>query len=296
MKTIETVSRVSVKTILYTTDFSPAAEAAAPYAYEIARRYGAKVIAMHVRDMEVNGMVPPESWAAVHEANEFQAQKQAEHLAALFHGVQNEAKVVEGGIWEVISRIIEEKKVDLVVTGTHGREGLKKVLLGSHAENILRHSSTPVLIVGPNVQLKPESAMHMKHILYATDMSSASQAALPYAISLAEENQAELDLLRVIPPQKKRELVHPNELKGAAIREIERLVPPDAEIWCKLRCFAEIGDTTDKILEAADLNRAELIVLGVKRVESALGVTHLPWTIAHKIIAEAHCPVLTVRG
>ena len=296
MKTIETVSRVSLKTILYTTDFSPAAEAAAPYAYQIARRYGAKAIAMHVRDMEVNGMVPPESWAAVREANEFQAQKQTEHLAALFHGIQNEVKVVEGGIWDAIFRTIEEKKVDLVVTGTHGREGLKKVLLGSQAENILRHSPTPVLIVGPNVRLEAESAMHMKHILCATDMSSASQAALPYAISLAEENQAELDLLRVIPPQKRGELVHPNELRDAAIREIEQLVPPEAEIWCKLRCIAEIGDATEKILEAADLNRAELIVLGVKRVEGALGVTHLPWTIAHKIIAEARCPVLTVRG
>ena len=136
MKALETVTRISLKNILYTTDFSPTAEEAAPYAWELAKRYGAKVIALHVRPPEVNGMVPPESWAAIHEANERQAKEQAGHLRSLFRGVENEIDVTEGGIWEVISRTIEEKKVDLVVTGTHGREGFGKMLLGSHAENI----------------------------------------------------------------------------------------------------------------------------------------------------------------
>lgn len=130
MKTLEVVTRISLKAILYTTDFSPTAEAAAPYAVELARRYGAKVIALHVRPPQVNGMVPPESWAAVREANELQAKKQAQHLASLTRGVKNEVEVTEGGIWDVISRTIEEKKVDLVVTGTRGREGFGKVLLG----------------------------------------------------------------------------------------------------------------------------------------------------------------------
>ena len=49
MKALETVTRISLKNILYTTDFSPTAEAAAPFAWELARRYGAKVIALHVR-------------------------------------------------------------------------------------------------------------------------------------------------------------------------------------------------------------------------------------------------------
>src|ERR1700690_2018641 len=104
MKALETTTRISVKTILYTTDFSPSAEAAAPYAVELARRYGAKVIALHVRPPEVNGMVPPESWQAVREAHAIQAETQAEHLASLFRGVENKVKVVEGGIWEIISK------------------------------------------------------------------------------------------------------------------------------------------------------------------------------------------------
>ena len=176
MKALETVTRISLKNILYTTDFSPTAEAAAPYAWELARRYGAKVIALHVRPPEVNGMVPPESWAAVHEANVLQAKQQAGHLKSLFRGVENEVEVTEGGIWDVISRRIEEKKVDLVVTGTHGREGFGKMVMGSHAENILRHSPVPVLVVGPYVRSGPETTTRMKRILFATDFSEASLA------------------------------------------------------------------------------------------------------------------------
>ncbi|MGA8306204.1 MAG: universal stress protein [Candidatus Acidiferrales bacterium] len=296
MKALETVTRISLKNILYTTDFSPTAEAAAPYAWELARRYGAKVIALHVRPPEVNGMVPPESWAAIHEAAVMQAKKQAGHLKELFGGVENEVEVTEGGIWDVISRRIEERKVDLVVTGTHGREGLGKMVMGSHAENILRHSPVPVLVVGPYVRREPETTTRMKRILFATDFSAASLAGLPYAISLAEENQAELDILRVVPPPKSRELVHPSELMDATVRQMKQLVPMEAEAWCKPRYLAEIGEPAQKILQVAELSKADLIVLGVKRVYRALGVTHIPWTIAHKIIAEACCPVLTVRS
>lgn len=296
MKALETVTRISLKNILYTTDFSPTAEAAAPYAWELAKQYGAKVIALHVRPVESNGMVPPEAWAAVHEANELQAKQQAGHLKGLFRGVENEAEVTEGVIWDVISKTIEEKEVDLVVTGTHGREGLGKMVMGSHAENILRHSTAPVLVVGPYVRSGPETTTRMKRILFATDFSEASLAALPYAISLAEENQAELDILRVVPPQKSGELVHPSELIDATVRQMKQLVPMEAEAWCKPHYLTEIGEPAQKILQVAELSKADLIVLGVKRVYRALGVTHIPWTTAHKIIAEARCPVLTVRG
>ena len=296
MKALETVTRIFLKNILYTTDFSPTAEAAAPYAWELAKRYGAKVTALHVRPVESNGMVPPEAWAAVHEANELQAKQQAGHLKTLFRGVENEVEVTEGSIWDVISRNIEEKEVDLLVTGTHGREGLGKMVMGSHAENILRHSPVPVLVVGPYVRSEPETTARMKRILFATDFSEASLAALPYALSLAEENQAELDILRVVPPQKSGELVNPSDLMDATVRQMKHLVPMEAEAWCKPYYLAEVGEPAPKILQVAELSKADLIVLGVKRVHRALGLTHIPWTIAHKIIGEARCPVLTVRS
>jgi nucleotide-binding universal stress UspA family protein len=121
-------------------------------------------------------------------------------------------------------------------------------------------------------------------------------AALPYALSLAEENQAELDILRVVSPQKSGELVNPSDLMDAKVRQMKELVPMEAEAWCKPHYLAEVGEPAPKILQVAELSKADLIVLGVKRVHRALGLTHIPWTIAHKIIGEARCPVLTVRS
>src|SRR5581483_5628281 len=93
---------VSLQNILYTTDFSSIAENAASYALEFARIYKAKVVALHVRPVEVYGMAPPESWPALREAADAQANQQAEYLARRFAGVSHEAIVAEGDIWEFV--------------------------------------------------------------------------------------------------------------------------------------------------------------------------------------------------
>ena len=56
-----------------------------------------------------------------------------------------------GDVWDVISDIIQKNKIDLVVTATHGRQGLKKLVMGSAAEKIYRGATCPVLTIGPQV-------------------------------------------------------------------------------------------------------------------------------------------------
>ena len=85
----------------------------------------------------------------------------------------------------------------LVVVGTHGRPGISKVLMGSVAERIFRQASCPVLTVGPNVSGEPEAIVDMHTILFPTDFSPESVAAVPYATSLAQEHQARVYLLHV---------------------------------------------------------------------------------------------------
>ena len=89
--------------------------------------------------------------------------------------------------------------IDLIVLGSHGKHGLKKLVLGSAAEQIFRHADCPVLTVGPKVVAPGPGEVAFKHILFATDFSAGSLRALPYALSLAEENQARLALLHVTP-------------------------------------------------------------------------------------------------
>lgn len=297
MKTLDVLTRISLKNVLYATDFSPVAEFAAPIAAELARRFGAKVLAVHVRPPQVYGLAPPESWPALQEAADRQVEEQKKHLEALFRGVENSILIGEGDTWEVISSLIKEMHIDLVVIGTHGRQGLEKVLLGSVAEKILRRSPVPVLTVGPHVTSEPEPMAKVTQILYATDLSAASQSAASYAIELAEENQAQLDLVHVIESRKAKECESPSELVRACARQLESLFPDEAQAWCEPRYFVEVGDPAEEILKIAKRQKAGLIVMGVKRTQDALDAsTHLPWSIAHKVISQARCPVLTVIG
>jgi nucleotide-binding universal stress UspA family protein len=110
----------------------------------------------------------------------------------------------------VISEFVAKQHIDLLVLGTHGREGIGKLAMGSVAESLLRQSSCPVLTVGPKAcgRIKQEfdetgkdirpAEIELKHIIFAVDFSPESLAAAPFAVSLAEEFQARLALLHVI--------------------------------------------------------------------------------------------------
>lgn len=297
MKATAAEACISLKSILYATDFSLVAEAAAPYAAELALRYGSKVFAVHVRARQVTGLVPPESWQVVREAAERHATEQADHLKSLFRAVESEVTVIEGGVWNELATIIKEKNIDLIVVGTRGRQGVGKFLLGSVAETILRRAQCPVLTVGPHMTLEAGRAVGMNRILYATSFSPLSQAAAAYAISLADENQAHLDVLHVIENQKVGELVHPHELVNASLNRLRQIVTPEAAQWCEPEFLVEQGEPAEQILSVAKRRQADMIVLGMKGVEGDLGAsTHLPWAVAHKVIVGAKCPVLTVRG
>jgi len=150
MKILEMPARVQIKNVLFATDFSDAATAAIPYAKEFAKRFGAKLFALHVMTPVVNPMTEPTAWPALIEASEREAKRQKEALLKEFKGIQPEVFIEEGGLWPILESTIEHNQIGLIVLGTHGRHGLKKMLLGSVAE-ILRKAPCAVLTVGPNL-------------------------------------------------------------------------------------------------------------------------------------------------
>ena len=182
MKAVQARTRITLKSILFATDFSPAADAAAPIAIQVARRYGAKVYGVHVNRCDDYTGAVPDAWAAMAEAAEKETKKDAGRLNEQFQGIEHEVVIGEGNIWEVISNLIEQKEIDLVVLGTRGRTGLGKVILGSVAEQILREAPCPVLTVGPHVNLWSDEYAQMREILYATDLAVDCPMAAPYAV------------------------------------------------------------------------------------------------------------------
>ncbi len=131
--------------------------------------------------------------------------------------------------------------------------------------------------------------------LLATDLDAVSAEATRYAISLAQENQARLTILNVAPEPKADELVEPQRYAPSTMRRLEALVPADAKLWCEPHFVVEAGDPAEKILDVAGNCHADVIVLGIRPHSVALA-THLSRPTAHRVVTEAACPVLTVRG
>jgi nucleotide-binding universal stress UspA family protein len=153
-----------------------------------------------------------------------------------------------------------------------------------------------VLTVGPHSSAFGGAGGQFREILYATDLSPESQDAAAYAVSIAQEFQSRLILLHVIPEQKAGDLVSDVDVTTSSQKLLRKLVPPEAEAWCKPEYFVVCGDPTEKILEFASLREPNLIVLGARTEKGVPGAaTHLPIATVHKIVSHATCPVLTVR-
>jgi nucleotide-binding universal stress UspA family protein len=209
-------------------------------------------------------------------------------------------------VGDVLSEIIRENEIDLLVAGTRGRTGFGKLLLGSVAEELFRTATCPVLTVGPKapklnglpehhgIGEVPPIKVEFGQILYATDFSAHSLAAASYAFSLAREFRARLALLHVIEEYGEHLHSRPGPI-DTALRRLEQLQPDDAVLCYSPESIVQFGSPADHVLQTAAEREVDLIVLGARprNVEAA---THLPRATAHRVVANARCPVLTVRA
>ena len=286
---------VTVKTILFPTDFSDASKRAQSYATGLANRFRAKLLILHARDPRDYNL-PPETWERAENAEAHKMQELQKSIASSFPSLKSELCGGEGTAWQIVESALAKHKVDLIVLGTRGRTGVEKLLLGSHAEELFRRASCPVLTVGPHTNDIRGTEKELREVLYATDFSPESQAAAPYAVSIALALEAHLNLLHVVEEPKAGELVSATEVMPSSERLLRTLVPEDAEFWHEPRYFVERGVASDKILDLAQRIPASLIVLGVRKPTGVPGAaTHLGIGLAHKVVAAAACPVLTVR-
>ncbi len=142
----------AIRSILVATDFSPSARAALRVAAELASALGAKLILFHAYEATVvcgDGSLyrlePQDIAATVRTVEEKLAEARRSLHAET--DVAADGRIVEGRAAEAILRAVREGGCDLVVMGTHGRGGLRRLVLGSVAEQVLRQCEVPVLVV-----------------------------------------------------------------------------------------------------------------------------------------------------
>jgi len=300
------LSAISLKDVLYATDFSATSQLAFPYATAICRRFGSTLHLAHVLSdanlLLMTGGVDYVSVGTIYEDAHTLAQEKVQQLVARLGKIPCRTFVRHGQVWKNLSGIVEENRIDLIVVGTHGRTGLGKLLLGSVAEDILRHAPCPVLTVGPKIRGRarlPEFRtegrelvpveLELRQILYATNLTSDSLRVASAAIALAEEFESRLTLMHVIESYANLE-DRPGPIE-TGVQQLQGVVPRDAALAYTPEIVMEFGSAPRCILKMAAEREADLIVLGAHPADLT---THLPWSTVHEVMAHAPCPVLTV--
>lgn len=276
-----------LKNVLFTTDFSPASLAAMPYAAAIVRAFGGKLHLGHIEPAAPlsAGLADPHLYEAA-------GKEAADNLASLrnlpeLQGLQPALVLAEGDFKSELQKIVSRDHIDLVVTGTRGRTGLRKMLLGSITEEICRDVTCPILTVGPGMTFDKDAAF--KPIVFPTNISDLSRKTAPYIAMLAREFGAQITVLHVLAPNQAIDMNRkslPESIRAGMALTYPKLAALKAEF------MVAYGDTAETVMRVAREKNAGLIAMGIR---NAFRPGVLRERTAYRIIAGAACPVLTVR-
>lgn len=211
-----------------------------------------------------------------------------------------EARV--GNASDVILEAAARAGADLIVMGTHGLGGFRKLLLGSTTERILRRTHTPLLAV-PGVvaqSLILDAAgprFNMKTILMATDFSEASADVGRWAAGLAQRIDVPLVLAHVVapvavPPRWRSYAEGVDEDRVAQTRVRLETLSTSLPDRVPSEVVVSLGRPADSIASIAEEREAGLIVMGLIGDQGALAPR--PGSIAYRVLCLAHVPVLVV--
>ena len=282
--------------ILVPTDGSEGATAALEHALEVAEAAGATVHALFVVDTTRDGLRPDDDdvidvfdergGEIVAEA----AERAAEHGVAVVEAVEH------GDPHETILAYAEEASVDLIVMGTHGRRGLRRLFLGSVTERVVRTATVPVLTVRETTV--DARTFPYEDVLVAIDGSECATAALERASELAAEHGATLHVLSVVDVTAAGTEVASGQLLEA-LESDARGVVEDAAANARERgvesvvTAVEVGSVSRAITGYADEEGIDLAVVGT---HGRRGVNrYVMGSVAELVVRTASCPVLTVR-
>ncbi|MGH9703775.1 MAG: universal stress protein [Candidatus Acidiferrales bacterium] len=287
---------LKIKKILVATDFSIFSDRAMEYALAVARRYRSQIFVTHILSLDPYAMVTPEIAMASIErlrqnaARHFTEMQKSEKLER----VPYEVVIEEGPFWPTLESVIEKNEIDFIVAGTRGAGAISKLLIGSSAEEIFRQARVPVLTVGPGVENEPQYEAEFRHILFATDFGLGADREAEYAFSLAQQHHSKLTVLHVIAPQHELSAEAVEMKKRAATQQMRELIPATTKYLCWPQFRATTGDAVEEILRVAKESKADLIIMGAKRMKAM--ADHKPHTTAYRIVTASTCPVLTIRS
>lgn len=211
------------------------------------------------------------------------------------YGIEAESLVCQGEPHEVILGIAHEKKADLISLGTHGRKGIKRLIMGSVTWGVIAHAPCDVLVVK---QPCAQCTGTYHNILVPIGISEQGRKALPHARLFTDAEGSEITALYVIPRYEEAvEFMMTKSIRESLYAEAERiiegaksLVPTNGVI---LKTMIEEGHVCEKIAETADRLKNDLIVLGGHVWE---GVNKaIMGSTTEEVIMKVSCPILVIK-
>ncbi|QXD17167.1 universal stress protein [Rhodocaloribacter litoris] len=300
---------LNIRKILFPTDFSETSAQALAYALRLAHEYDAELHLLHVEVLYEEDPHNPTHRLPDREAI-------LARLRTLIDDHDAAEHLPDGAVEDLTIRhvhrrnvsaapaIVEyaaEEGINLIVLGTHGRRGLRRLLLGSVAEEVVRTAPCPVFTVRRHKEdRKPEP---VRHILVPVDFSEHAREALTVARELAARYGAALQLLHVL-----EEVLHPAfyNFGATSIKDLQ----PDIEekaTEALMKFFRETAgadaEVTYHVIEGhagrdiatfAEEHDSDLIVISTHGLG---GLEHLLMgSVTEKVIRRAPCPVLVLKA
>lgn len=224
--------------------------------------------------------------------------------------IKGRVKIISGPPVEKILEHVEvSEKTELIVMGTHGKKGLEKMFLGSVAEEVLRNTNTPVLILGPMAQEKQTPFKIDKNfkILLLSDLSESSTDAENFTLKLCKELQCKATLIYSVGEQirKTRDNLYGSgyipfdmeEMFSDMTKDSQRSLSKRARQWEREGVFAKAEVTTkeeslQKTIQSKIRQGYNLIIMGTHKNKLAAFIG----SNARKIIQSSPVPVIVVRS
>jgi len=286
---------INIQRILCPTDLSPESDEAMRYAIALARAYEAQLIICHC--IESPSFADAEGQDRIRKIIEDAI---GSHLPfGSLSSLKYEIAISEGYPDSCIPHTAALKHVDLIIMRSR-RRPIAAALLGSTAEAVCRTAPCPVMVTHPHEHEwvgKTTGEIDLKRILVAHDFSNDSELALSHAILLAQEYQAELHLMHVLPyaPVAAVQGMSHSESEAfeVASNRLQQAIPDEVFLWCTVKQAIRSGQPYREILAYAEEQDIDLVCMGVHGAGFAMRA--LFGSNSDRVLRQAPCPVLITR-
>jgi len=323
--------RIETKKILCAIDFSDFSDTVLDYGKSLASELGSTLYLCHILSGTLMISSLGHSYVEYPDIEAERAKSATDKLEKMAEQLDIKCEIIvsTGHVPDEINKIAGKNNIDLVIAATHGGSGIKRFLIGSVTDRLVKILQCPLLVLfaqQKNAGSVVEKQLKFERILVGCDFSPDSQLAFDHALSLAQEFQTQLHLAHVIRPMEQIELHAADhiplqedgytnwsrpeylELQKKAVKtdsenqkslfeslkeKLSSMVPEDSRNWCTPITILLNGQPYKELVDYAEQTKMDMIVLGVHG--HGLLERFLVGSTTERVISRACCPVLVVR-